>query len=215
MFQFYRSLMPKEDRFVAAFGEHARVVSRAAGAFRALMEPGADAASLHETICALEHEADVITQKTVQGVRRSFLIPFDRYDILKLVSATDDIVDEMKTASRRFVRYGTGFSDQMRGMADTVVEATGSLVAIMPLLGNVAAHSETIASMCQTVGGLESRADSLFKEGLQILFPEGTTPADITAQHLVAEQVYDLIENVADRCEDLADVVQGILIEQV
>jgi uncharacterized protein Yka (UPF0111/DUF47 family) len=215
LLRLYRSMMPKEDRFVTAFTSHAAVVAQAGVEFRALMEPGADVAAGHGRIRELEHAADRIERETTVGIRATFLQPFDRGDILLLVQATDNIVDSMKDATQHFVRYGTDFSPQMRGMADCVVIATAALRDGIPLLNDVGRSSDRLLAMCETVGDLESQADKFYNDGLDELFPSGTRPGTITTEQRVMEGVYDFIETVADRCEDLSKVIASIVTDQV
>lgn len=210
--RWYRRLMPQEDRFVRSFAAHARLVVEGARTFRALIADGDAALPGHyATLARIEAEADTITYETIRSIHRTFITPFDRSQILDLITGLDDILDLMKDAGRRVQRYAIGLTEEMVGMADCAVEAATALAEAMPLLGNIGRNLDALAAMQEAVRRAESRADELLDRGLGDLFAGTTSPG----HKLTAEKIYDLIEEVVDRCEDVADVIQGIVIEQV
>lgn len=208
----FRRLMPREDRFITRFAAHARLVVEGARVFRSLLADGKDALACHyAALDRIEKEADEITDETIQAIHRTFITPFDRSQILELITGLDDILDLMKDAARRVQRYGIPFTPEMIGMADHAVGATVALRDAMPLLDNIGGSLEALNAMQAAVGRAESEADDLLDRGLAALFAGESSPG----HKLTAEKIYDLIEAVVDRCEDVADVVQGIVIEQV
>jgi predicted phosphate transport protein (TIGR00153 family) len=207
----FRSLMPRDERFIERFASHAALIVPAAEAFRALMsDDGRPAAHVAE-INRLEEAADVITRDTVLAVHRSFITPFDRSQVLDLITALDDTIDLMKDTGRRMMRYGVGFTPEMQGMADCAVRAATAIRDAMPLLGDIDRSAERLAAMSVAVRAIESEADDLLDRGLRVLFAGDTSPG----HKLTVERVYDLIEAVVDRCEDTVDVIDGIVVEQV
>lgn len=211
LIRFFRSLMPRDERFIERFSEHSRLVVPAAEAFRALMS-GDGRAEVHAAeIDRLEDEADRITRETVLAIHRTFITPFDRSQILELITALDDTIDLMKDTGRRVVRYGVGFTAEMQGMADCAVRATTELRDAMPLLGSIDKSVERLSAMSVAVRRIESEADDLLDRGLKILFASNES----RGYKLTVEKVYDLVEAVVDRCEDVVDVIDGIVVEQV
>src|SRR3954453_5309718 len=133
----FRSLMPQDDRFIGRFCEHAKLIVPAAEEFRALMSDDCRAEDHAAEISRLENEADRIPRETVLAIHRTFVTPFDRSQILDLITALDDTIDLMKDTGRRVIRYGVGFTAEMQGMADCAVRATTELRDAMPLLGSI------------------------------------------------------------------------------
>jgi predicted phosphate transport protein (TIGR00153 family) len=209
--RFFRALMPRDERFIERFAEHSKLIVPAAVSFRALMS-GDGRAEVHAAeIARLEDEADRITRETILAIHRTFVTPFDRSQILELITALDDTIDLMKDTGRRVIRYGVGFTPEMQGMADCAVRATTELRDAMPLLGSIDKSAERLSAMSIAVRRIESEADDLLDRGLKALFASGESPGT----KLTVEKVYDLVEAVVDRCEDVVDVIDGIVVEQV
>jgi predicted phosphate transport protein (TIGR00153 family) len=203
--------MPRDDRFIERFSEHARLIVPAAEAFRALMSGDGRAEQHAAEITRLEDAADQITRETVLAIHRSFVTPFDRSQILDLITALDDTIDLMKDTGRRMLRYGVGFTPEMQGMADCAVRAAMELRDAMPLLGSIDRNVARLSTMSIAVRRIEGEADDLLDRGLRVLFAGDTSPG----HKLTVEKVYDLVEAVVDRCEDVVDVIDGIVVEQV
>ncbi len=207
----FRALLPRDERFIERFSEHAALVVPAAEAFRALLSGDGAAATHAVEIARLEERADAVTRDTIVAIRRTFVTPFDRSQILELITALDDTIDLMKDTGRRVLRYGVAFTPEMQGMADCIVRASRALRDGMPLLQTIDRSAEQLGAMSQAVRLIEGEADDLLDRGLAILFAGDTSPG----HKLTVEKVYDLIEAVIDRCEDVVDVIDGIVVEQV
>lgn len=209
--QLFRSLMPRDERFIQRFCAHADLIVPAAEAFRALMS-GDGQAERHATeIARLEDQADAVTREIVLAIHRTFVTPFDRSQILDLATALDDTVDLMKDTGKRVLRYGVRFTPEMQGMADCAVRAATEIRDAMPQLGNIGRGVGRLNAMSVKVREIEGEADELMDRGLRALFAGDTSPGN----KLTVERVYDLIEAVVDRCEDVVDVIDGIVVEQV
>ncbi len=207
----FRALMPHDEAFIERFAEHSRLIVPAAVAFRALMSGDCRAEEHLAEINRLEDEADQVTRATVLAIHRSFVTPFDRSQILDLITALDDTIDLMKDTGRRMVRYGVDFTPEMQGMAECAVQASTEIRDAMPLLATIDGNAARLSAMSVAVRAIEGRADELLDRGLRTLFA-----GDTSAGHkLTVEKVYDLVEAVVDRCEDVVDVIDGIVVEQV
>ena len=202
--------MPKDERFVARLAAHSRHVVDGAVAFRGLLS-GADAEANFQALCRHEEAADEVTRQTVQAIHRSFITPFDRSQILDLSTALDDTIDLMKEAGRRIRLYGITYTPEMLAMAECAVQATTAIRDAMPLLGSIGRSAGKLQLMQEAVRDAEGRADELLNAGLRALFGSDAS----AGTKLTVEKVYDLIESVVDRCEDVADVIEGIVVEQV
>ena len=207
----FRALMPHDEAFIERFAEHSRLIVPAAVSFRALMSGDCRAAEHLAEINRLEEEADQVTRATVLAIHRSFVTPFDRSQILDLITALDDTIDLMKDTSRRMVRYGVEFTPEMQGMAECAVQASTEIRDAMPLLAAIDGNAARLGAVSVEVRRIEGVADDLLDRGLRALFA-----GDTSAGHkLTVEKVYDLVEAVVDRCEDVVDVIDGIVVEQV
>lgn len=211
LLRLYRSLMPRNETFIDRFCRHSDEMVAAAEAFRAMMVEGPELDRHYRELCRIEEAADEITRETVQAIHRSFVTPFDRWQILDLVTALDDTIDLMRGAGRRIRRYRMPFTPEMQAMADCGVRAARELRQAMPLLGNIDRSADALAAMSARVSEIEREADELLDLGLGALFQIESSPG----HKLTMERVYDLIEDVVDRCEDVSDVIDGIVIEQV
>jgi predicted phosphate transport protein (TIGR00153 family) len=120
----FRALMPHDEQFIERFCEHSRLIVPAAEAFRALMSGDGHAQDHAAEINRLEDAADQVTRATVLAIHRTFVTPFDRSQILDLITALDDTLDLMKDTGRRMIRYGVAFTPEMQGMADCAVRAS-------------------------------------------------------------------------------------------
>jgi predicted phosphate transport protein (TIGR00153 family) len=207
----FRAIMPQDERFITRFTKHSELIVPAAVAFRALMSGDGQAERHVAEINRLEDAADEIARETVLAIHRTFVTPFDRSQILDLITALDDTIDLMKDTGKRVMRYGVAFTPEMQGMADCAVRASTAIRDAMPLLGSIQRSSEQLSAMSIAVRAIESEADDFLDNGLRTLFGSDVSPG----YKLTVEKVYDLVEAVVDRCEDVVDVIDGIVVEQV
>ena len=208
----FRKLLPKDDTFVSLFAAHAGKGVEAAVHFSALLADPAAGEAHYASLKRVEKEADRIGKDTIRAVHRTLITPFDRSDILELSKGLDDVVDYMKNGGYKLVLYGVEVTPQMLGMAECIRLACDELAAGIPLLAAVERNAAALNAMCERIDAIESRADLAFDEGLKHLYRVSTVSPGAKLQ---VEKVYELIEEVVDRCEDIADLVQTIVAEQV
>jgi predicted phosphate transport protein (TIGR00153 family) len=164
-----RALLPKNERFVDQLCRHSRHVADGAVAFRALMSDEAVEAHYAE-LCRLEEAADEVTRETIQSIHRSFVTPFDRSQILELITALDDTIDLMKETGQRIRLYAIAFTPEMRAMGDCIVRATTEIRDTMPCLSAIARNVQRLNAMQMNVRLAEGEADDLLERGLARLF---------------------------------------------
>ncbi len=211
----FRFLMPQDDTFVASFSQQAAKTVEAAEVFRLLLAEPDRAEDHAKRLSRIEKEADEVNRATIRSIHRVFITPFDRSDILQLTNALDDIIDLMKAAGRRIRLYRADVTPQMLAMADCIVRACEQLRAGMPLLGNITGNIVGLTAMQEAVDRIESEADAALKEGLDEVFGGPMADQISAGQKLMVQSVYDGIEDVVDRCEDVVELVHSIVIEQV
>lgn len=214
MLSWFRALMPREDGFFDLFERHSRVLVAGAEALEALLAGKTDVPTGCAEIKRREHEADAITAEVLQAVRRSFITPFDRVDVKDLIESMDDAIDQMHQTAKAIGLFEvTAFEEPMREMAAIAVEAAKLTVEAMPLLRRIGANVGPLNAYVVAIVDLEGRADKLHDQGLKRLFlaHRASDPMAFT----VGSEIYGHLERVADRFEDVANEVSGIVIEHV
>jgi predicted phosphate transport protein (TIGR00153 family) len=212
--RFFQALMPREEKFFALFDRHARTLVEGALALRDLLEGGAAVPQACRRIMAHENEADAIAREVLIGVRRSFITPFDRGDIKDLINQLDDSIDQMqKTAKAITLFEATTFEPQMRQMADIILRCAELTVEAVGHLGSMRQNAARINAITEEIIRLEDQADELNDSGIKALFLKhrGGNAIDF----IVGNEIYDHLEKVVDRFEDVANRISGIVIEQV
>jgi len=208
-----RFLMPKEEKFVDLFCEHSKLIVAAADALAAMMAADEkDRPARGREVSALEKQADSITQQTIVALHRAFITPFDRSDILALSKALDDAVDLIEEVVLGAELYQVvEFDQHMRDLTEMIRE-TGKLVAeVMPLLKNLSVNAARINGLCEQISKIEGRADEVLRAAISDLVAQ--RPDAIT--FFGRKEVYELLEEVTDSCDDVADVIQGLVLDHV
>lgn len=211
--KWFRKLMPREDRFFDLFARHSRTTVGAAEALNALLA-GKDTQQHCERIIALEDEADDITREVLLAVRRSFITPFDRGDIKDLIMSMDDAIDMMhKTVKTIRLFEQDSFDPGMQEMGGIIVQAAKLVAEAIPLLDRMAANAQRLGILTEGVVKVEGRSDELHDQGLKDLFRRhgATNPM----AYIIGSEIYGELEKVVDRFEDVANEINGIVIENV
>jgi len=209
----FRKLMPREDRFFDLFERHSRTVVGAAEALNELLA-GKDTERHCQRIVALENEADEIAREVLLAVRRSFITPFDRGDIKDLIMSMDDAIDMMhKTVKTIRLFEQTSFDPRMQEMGGAIVQAARLVAEAIPLLDRMGANSARLSVLTEEVVKVEGRSDELHEQGLKDLFRRhgGSNPM----AYIIGSEIYGELEKVVDRFEDVANEISGIVIENV
>lgn len=211
MLGWFQSLMPKQGRFFEQFEAHSRTLVEGAGALARLFNgDGAVGANIEE-IVRLEHRADDITREILQDVRRVFVTPFDRSAITDLIGVMDDAIDQMNKTARTIALYDVQeFTPEMREMAGSIVEAAEVTAEAIPLLRSLNANSGRLHSLTEKLVHIEGRADELHATGLRALFH---ACADQPMQFVVRREIYSHLERSLDSFEDVANEIQGLVID--
>jgi predicted phosphate transport protein (TIGR00153 family) len=212
--RFFQALMPREEKFFALFNDHARTLVDGAVALRDLLEGGPGVAEACRRIVDHENRADAIARDVLLGVRRSFITPFDRGDIKELINQLDDSIDQMQKTAKAITLFEVNqFELQMRQMADIILRCAELTVEAVGLLGSMRENVGRINAITEEITRLEEQADELNDQGIKALFLKhrGANAMDF----IVGNEIYDHLEKVVDRFEDVANRISGIIIEQV
>ena len=207
-------LIPREEKFFEQFNDHARTLVDGAVALRDLLEGGAGVSEACRRIVAHENAADIIARDVLLGVRRSFITPFDRGDIKDLINQLDDAIDQMQKTAKAITLFEvTSFELQMRQMADIVLRCAELTVEAVGLLGSMRDSQARINTITEEITRLEEQADELNDQGIKALYLKHSN-GNVMA-FIVGNEIYDHLEKVVDRFEDVANRISGIVIEQV
>jgi len=214
MLGWFHRLLPREDKFFDLFQQHSEVVVKGAEALRALLEGGDDVPRHYQTVMDREHDADLITRDIFIAVRRTFITPFDRGDIADLITAMDNAIDQMqKTAKSVMLFNQRSFTPCMREMGDAIVKCAGLVREAMPLLKSINSEATRLGKISEEIGALENRADDLHDFGVRELYQanlHGSAMAFISGN-----EVYDHLEKVVDRFDDVANSINDVVIDHV
>lgn len=212
MLRWFQALMPKQGRFFEQFEEHAATLVAGADALARLLQGGPDMAEQCREIFDREHEADDIIRDVLHDVRRTFITPFDRSAITDLIGSMDDAIDQMNQTAKATQLYEvTSFPPQMQDMAGIIVEAARITAEAMPLLRSLSNNSIRLHDLTERLVKLEGHADELHESGLKELYREAS--GTDAMRFIVYREIYSHLEKVTDRFEDVANEIQGLVID--
>nr|WP_243450930.1 DUF47 family protein [Sphingosinicella sp. CPCC 101087] len=212
MVNIIRAIMPREDRFFDMFERHADILVAGADAMAAMLAGEHGIAESCRRIEEHENAADDVTRDVLVAVRRSFITPFDRSAITALTSAMDDAMDEMWQTAKAITLYEVmQFEPQLVEMSGHAAEASRLVREAVGLLRKVGRNGQRLHAITEQIVHLEGRADALHEKGLKALFQ--THRADRAMDFIVGREIYSHVERVLDRLEDVADEIQGIVID--
>jgi uncharacterized protein len=187
-------LIPREERFFDLFEEQARNIVAAAGRLREMIFDFSDAPAKSMAVKELEHAGDVLTHDLIRKINTTFVTPFDREDVYALASRLDDVLDLIEAAADRLVLYRIKEpTSGARAFADVIVRTS----------------SKGYHQHCVEVNRLENEADRLLKELIAALFADVTDPIEV----IKWKEIYETLEEVTDRCEDVVNVIEGIMLK--
>jgi len=207
----FQRLLPRTGDFFRMFEAHAATLVGAAGALAKLVDGGSSHRAQIGEIDRLEHQADDIIRQVLTTVRKTFLTPFDRGAITSLIGAMDDAIDEMQSTARAVDVYSLdSFTPEMRQMVAMIVEAADLIGEAMPLLRNIGKNDARLHEITEKIVGLEGDADVAHEAGLKAAFQHhGASPM----KFIVAREIYKHLERITDAFEDVANEIDGLVID--
>jgi predicted phosphate transport protein (TIGR00153 family) len=203
-------LLPQEGRFFELFNAHADQCVRAAHEMAALMKDFANRDKYAQAIDEAEHAADRITADTIRTLHKTFITPIDRNDIHRLITRMDDIMDFVEAAAERIALYEiTVMTVEVRDLADVLVRASEQVELASRCLRNLK-DPATILKLCVDINRLENEGDQILRRAVAKLFRENANDA-ITV--IKWKEIYENLEAATDRCEDVANIIEGVVLE--
>jgi uncharacterized protein len=214
MFQLIKSMLPREEKFFDLFEAHAAKAQEAAASLRAIVEGGEAVADNCARLSRQEEEADRLSYEVMLAIRRSFITPFDRSDIKALSTALDDAIDQMNKTAKTVMLYDVrSFEPNMQAMAELIIKLAELTAEALPLMRRMVQNSARLHALTGEIAKIEEQSDQLNDQGLRALYT-GRAKQDPLA-FVVGSQLYDHLEKVCDRFEDVAHVMSDIVIEHV
>lgn len=205
------NLLPVNYKFFDQFNKAVDLVVAAAEQLRSNLEQNWPAANCAETIKQLEHEADEIAHQTMEQLHKSFITPLERGDIRRLTFAIDNIIDLINDAARWFTLYELKETlPEAKKMAGILAQASRVIQEAVKELPKLRRRN-SIFKCCIEINRLENEADHIMHYAIAGLFKSGMDPLLI----MKWREIYEYIETAIDRCEDCANVLEGIAQENV
>ena len=204
-----RRFLPREEDFFSLFERHAALTVDGAKQFAKLVSGGQNVKALAARIKEIEHETDVITHTCVERLHTTFITPFDRNDIHTLITRMDDVMDFVESASERIALYELrDMTQEVRDLADVLVRATETTVVAIGGLRDLK-KTQIILDACIEVNRLENEGDEILRAAMAGLFRDAKDPLLV----LKWKAVYEALEDATDRCEDVANIIEGVVLE--
>jgi predicted phosphate transport protein (TIGR00153 family) len=202
-------LLPKETSFFDFFERHAAKTVEGVKEFLALASNEIDVVSAAKRIKEIEHETDVITHHCVEALHKTFITPIERDDIYRLITRMDDIMDYVEAASERIALYEiTHLTPESKAMGVVLLRATEEIQRAVRGLRDMK-HGEAIIRSCIEINRMENEADDILRATVAKLFKEERDPIVV----IKWKEIYENLESATDRCEDVANIIEGVVLE--
>ncbi|MBM4303177.1 MAG: DUF47 domain-containing protein [Deltaproteobacteria bacterium] len=205
----FGGFIPKEGRFFELFKNQSKLITEAAGEFRALLAHLDEVEKRVRNIKDIEHKGDEIIHTTMDLLHKTFITPLDREDIHELSSKLDDVLDFIDAAAQRVLLYEIKqMPNEGRELAEVCVQAVQKVEIAIGYLDNLKDPS-AIKNICVDINRLENEADYILRGAVAKLFRDENDIKNL----IKFKEVYEILETVTDRCEDVANIIDGIVLE--
>jgi predicted phosphate transport protein (TIGR00153 family) len=198
-----------EGKFFELFNEHADLGVKCAREMVALMTNFDDLELRVHAIETIEKQADKVTHNCIELLHKTFITPLDRDDIHQLITRMDDILDLLEDAAQTISLYDikaiTPEAKRLAELCLACAEKVQGAVALLPNMNN----SRQILTICQEIDRLESDADHVMRAAMSKLFRDEPDVRNL----IKLKAIYEILETVTDRCEDVANIIEGIIVE--
>ena len=212
---FFGKLLPREGNFFEMFNQHADRIVEAARAFSGLVQNYNDAhlrEKYNQDVDNAERAADRVTHEVNRAIHRTFITPIDREQIHSLINTMDDVADLIQDSAETMALYDVRhMTDEITRLTDLSVRCCERVRDAVKLLDRIAepATAEAALKTCEEIDKLESDADRVMRSAMSKLFRE---EADVR-ELIKLKAVYELLETITDKCEDVANLIEGIVLE--
>jgi predicted phosphate transport protein (TIGR00153 family) len=204
-----RRLLPKETSFFDFFEQHAELTVDGAKEFVSLVSVAVNIDAKARRIKEIEHETDVITHRCVEALHKTVFTPMDATQIHRLITCMDDVMDCIEAAAERMALYKLReMTPEVGDMARVLLSATQDVLEACRLLRNPK-DPQVILKKCVEINRLENEADAILRCAVARLFDQEDNPVMI----IKWKEVYESLESAADRCEDVANIIENVVLD--
>ncbi len=204
-----KRLLPQETSFFEFFDRQVEFVAQAVGELRGLLANAGNAELASRSIRNLEHQADAVTHACIAALHQTFITPFDRTHIHGLASALDDVLDYMNDAARRTFLYEVmPIPESASEIADLLSKSIETMSVAVRGLRDMKNHKQ-ILECCNSMGALDSRGKQLYHEAVARLYKDETSPMRV----MKLREIFEALKNALSACEDVAHLLEGIVLE--
>ena len=201
--------LPRDESFFDEFERQGLKTVEGCKAFVAMVTTDVDVQASAKRISDIEHECDRITHAVVEKLHTTFITPLDRNDIYRLITKMDDVMDFVEAAAERLALYDIRvMTKEVAALADVLLKSAESVREAVAGFRDLK-HSQLILNKCIEINRLENEADALLRASLAGLFREEKDPIAI----MKWKEIYELLETATDRCEDVANIIEGVVLE--
>ena len=201
--------LPRETSFFDFFEQHAALTIEGTKEFLSMVTTGANIATKCRRISDIEHETDTITHRCVEALHKTFITPIDRDSIHRLITRMDDVMDYVEAAAERIELYEmTIMTADVRDLADVLHRSAQQVELCVRGLRTLKNPQATL-KLCIDINRLENEADAILRRSVARLFKEEKDPITV----IKWKEVYENLEMASDRCEDVANIIEGVVLE--
>ena len=201
--------LPRETSFFDFFEQHAALTIEGTKEFLSMVTTGANIAAKCRRISDIEHETDTITHRCVEALHKTFITPIDRDSIHRLITRMDDIMDYVEAAAERIELYEiTSMTSDVRDMSDVLHRSAQQVELAIRDLRALKDTQHTL-KLCIDINRLENECDAILRRSVARLFKEEKDPIMV----IKWKEIYENLENASDRCEDVANIIEGVILE--
>lgn len=206
----FKKLLPKSTSFFQFFEAHSQLAHEACVQLNTLAEHPEHIEQIADRIKEIERKADDVAHRCIDALHSTFITPFDRSDILRLMRRMDDIIDAVDSLAQRLKVYRiTSVRPEMVDLSHILVEAIEAIGQAVRDLAHLNTRGHEIRKSCSVAYEAESKADALLSQALVNLFDEEKDPFLV----IKWKEIFERLERATDRCQDTAHIISGIVIE--
>ena len=201
--------LPRDERFFDLFETSVKKVAEGAQQLEALLRDFRNVSLKAKAIKDVEHEGDQVTHDTIEMLNRTFVTPLDREDIHNLITSLDDVLDYIEACAERLSLFKiTATTEEAILLAGVLVKAVRELEVAVNKLRRLQGV-DTVMKNCREINRLENEGDYICRAAVAKLFEPGSDPLEV----IKWKEIYETMENAVDKCEDVANVIEGIALK--
>jgi predicted phosphate transport protein (TIGR00153 family) len=201
-------LIPKEEKFFQLFKQMTENTIEGAKALKQMLDDFDNPAASQRKIKDIEHNGDSLTHEIIQKLNKTFVTPFDREDIYALSGALDDILDLIDASAQRIIMYNVEtIPHEAKSLGFIILQSCQAVDKAVAMLGKQS--NDHIFEACVDINALENEADRVSREAISRLFDEEKDPIQL----IKWKEIFETLEKATDKCEDAANILEGVVVK--